>query len=127
MLRQVVAVLIVLLGPMWLGPAMGPLARALGASIEHQCACGMKRGSCGCPTCMAEEQERVYASRHMVVQNGCSTDDVVPTVSVAPQAAAASPVAVIAAASTRAPSPLEIPTVHTRTVDAPPTPPPRRA
>jgi hypothetical protein len=34
-----------------LGPALGPLARELGADDAHACACGMKPGTCGCPAC----------------------------------------------------------------------------
>jgi hypothetical protein len=53
------ALAFVLLAPLALGPALGPLTRALGGVDEHRCACGMVRGKCGCPECERLEHERL--------------------------------------------------------------------
>src|SRR5580704_10222977 len=45
------AALLLLIAPIWLGPAMAPLARALGGGVDHACSCGMSAGRCDCPEC----------------------------------------------------------------------------
>jgi hypothetical protein len=45
--------------PMTLGPSLGPAMRALGGACVHLCACGMVRGTCGCPECEAIERARI--------------------------------------------------------------------
>jgi hypothetical protein len=112
---------------MWLGPAMGPVVRALGATADHQCACGMKRGECGCPICVAEAHESQHPSRHMVIRNRCESDDFVPTFAVAPHAIGATAVATIPVTNTRTREVLSPTPLHDQTANQPPTPPPRRA
>lgn len=53
-----VAVAIVALLPVLVGPATMPLVRALGGLETHHCACGMEAGKCGCPECGRLEQQR---------------------------------------------------------------------
>ena len=119
--------LVVLLAPVWLGPAYAPVVRALGAATaQHHCACGMKRGQCGCPTCIAEDQERQHPSRHMIVRNTCDSDDFVPTFAVAPQAVARNASMIVPVAVTRARDTLPPAPLHDGDATEPPTPPPRR-
>lgn len=127
-MRRAYALLVFLLAPVWLGPAMGPLVRALGGAVtEHACACGMKRGQCGCPLCVAEEKARLYESKHITVRTNCNDDGVAPVVAIAPLATGASVTSVIPAAEARTPARLEAPSPHLRTSEPPETPPPRRA
>jgi len=125
--RRALALLIFLMAPMWLGPAMGPIAALLGGTLEHQCACGMRRGDCGCPTCMEAERERVRASRQMVVRTTCDTDGLAPIVAVAPQVVAFGAARVIPPHVIEAPMPLTPRALTGRTSDPPEIPPPRAA
>ncbi len=52
------AVALVLLAPILLGPAIGPITHALGGEAKHLCACGMVAGTCGCPECEKAERQR---------------------------------------------------------------------
>jgi hypothetical protein len=61
--------------PVALGPARTPIERALGGEPSHACACGMKRGTCGCPECERVEREKETVSKHIAVRNACEDDD----------------------------------------------------
>jgi hypothetical protein len=113
---------------MWLGPAMTPLVAALGGAPEHHCACGMKRGTCGCPECAALERARARENRDArlpTVRTTCDDTDVSPSAAAIPPCVAASPVGLVAASSVR----VDVSITALRPIDAnliePPTPPPR--
>jgi hypothetical protein len=113
---------------MWLGPALLPLVTALGGQAEHVCACGMKRGTCGCPACAALEQERqreARPSRFVAVRRTCDSDDVTPTPSVPAFTPVLALCEVPAAAGIRLPVATAPPFLPSRNIDEPPTPPPR--
>ena len=122
------AFLLALIAPVWLGPAMMPLVHALGGEPTHTCACGMKRGTCGCPACAALERERTskYVSTNPVVRNTCDDDEVAPTPA-APCVPAFASGLVVASSSVRAAAPLFAPQPICHNLDEPPTPPPRSA
>jgi hypothetical protein len=61
--------------PVALGPARTTIERALGGEASHACACGMKRGTCGCPECERIEQEAKRTAMHVAVRNACEGDD----------------------------------------------------
>jgi hypothetical protein len=72
-------VLLVVLAPAWLGPAMSPLVAALGGAPEHHCLCGMKRGECGCPECEALEHARAHDEDGMPgIRATCDSDGIAP-------------------------------------------------
>jgi hypothetical protein len=78
-----------LLLPMVLGPALVPLARAWGGVDSHVCACGMARGTCGCPECEKLEHERLreHAPRpYPVLRAYCGGDEVASGYSALPPA-----------------------------------------
>lgn len=121
------ACLLALVAPMWLGPAMSPLVRALGGVPEHHCACGMKRGTCGCLACEAAARQEARDARSPipVLSTHCMSDDSVPTAPALPIAAPGvlallAPPTARPVLRARALAPLE-----GRAADAPPTPPPR--
>ncbi len=58
--------------PIALGPATSMVTRLLGGEPQHHCACGMKRGECGCPECEHVEK-RVH--KYVTVRSGCEDDD----------------------------------------------------
>jgi hypothetical protein len=60
--------LVALIAPLWLGPALDPLVRALGAEREHTCACGMVPGKCDCPECADEQQPHADP----ICKSGCN-------------------------------------------------------
>ena len=61
--------------PVALGPARTTIERALGAEPSHACACGMKRGTCGCPECERIERDAKKISKHVAVRNTCEDGD----------------------------------------------------
>jgi hypothetical protein len=66
------------LAPMVLGPALVPLTQALGGADSHLCACGMARGTCGCPECEKIEHERLREHAphsYPVLRAHCGEDD----------------------------------------------------
>jgi hypothetical protein len=69
---------LVLLAPMLLGPAIGPLTQAMGGEAKHLCACGMVAGTCGCPECARLERQhrRDEAPKaYPVLKSQCAGDD----------------------------------------------------
>jgi len=73
-------ILLVLVAPTWLGPAMTPLVQALGGVAEHHCLCGMKRGECGCPECEALEHARAHDRAGLPgIRTTCDSDGVAAT------------------------------------------------
>jgi len=67
-----------ILAPLLFGPALTPLVHALGAQVEHRCACGMAPGECGCSVCARVERERRESARRPLVRSGCEDDDGLP-------------------------------------------------
>lgn len=60
-----VATLAVVVAPVALGAAVGPLMRELGADVSaHRCKCQMAPGKCGCPECVHLEKERASEQAH---------------------------------------------------------------
>ncbi len=121
------ALILAFLLPLALGPALSPLATALGAPA-HLCACGMKEGTCGCPECERQlgmtPDGPLGQSAHAVLRS-CD-DHGRGTLS-----GGASP-CVLPASITLASSPLRAVSTPSfrderigRWADAPPTPPPR--
>jgi hypothetical protein len=121
---------LVLLAPLTLGPAIGPVTRALGGQPVHRCACGMVRGTCGCPECERLERQRESdktPTTHSVLKSNCSDDDApvvfTPLPIAAPQSVAlALPKPAVALATL---TPARI--VHSLDRNKPPTPPPETA
>lgn len=75
------ALALAVLLPMTLGPAMGPVTRALGGIDKHLCACGMVPGRCGCLECEVRERARVreHAPRpYPVLRTRCNGDEAAP-------------------------------------------------
>lgn len=68
--------MLVLLSPIWLGPAMHSLSGALGGT-HHVCACGMAMGKCGCPACarIARQRDRDFGSPACPVLKSMCDDD----------------------------------------------------
>ena len=68
--------LFVVLAPLWLGPSLPSLSRALGA-LGHVCACGMPMGTCGCSVCAQLEHQRraERASLRPILKSTCDDDD----------------------------------------------------
>jgi len=76
-----VVLALVLLAPMLLGPAAGPLTQAMGGEAKHLCACGMVEGTCGCPECARLERQRhrdrdEAPKAYPVLKSQCGGDDV---------------------------------------------------
>ena len=123
------AVLLALIAPVSLGPAMAPLVIALGGAPEHHCVCGMKRGECGCPDCEALERARAHENDSPLpsVRSRCDTDGALVTGAPAmPCVASFHVVADAALPSTEANEPPLDLDPQERLTTAPPTPPPRR-
>jgi hypothetical protein len=122
--RLAVLILFVLL-PTALGPAMGTLTRVVG-ELDHKCMCGMKPGTCGCPECERLERARTHVPAYPVIKGECDgAGQAVP--SVAPLAIAPASITVRATAVVAHVSPLVPPRIHSADLREPPTPPPRVA
>jgi hypothetical protein len=120
--------LLAVMTPLWLGSATVPVLTALGFGPEHQCACGMVRGQCGCPECERLEQQRQRESAprpYSVLKSTCdSQDSPLPSASVPP---GVMPVALLLRESpvgTMLPQVAPVPLLSF-VGDGPPTPPPR--
>jgi hypothetical protein len=118
---------LVLLAPMILGPALGPVTKALGGEPRHLCACGMVAGTCGCPECeKAEHQRQSDNALHSypVLKGKCAGDETPVTFAPLP---AATP-ALLAFVSPRTPAEPAVPVTQAAWVSLerlrPPTPPP---
>lgn len=55
------AVAFVMCVPVLLGSAYVPAMQALGLGATHACACGMEKGTCGCPECEELEKGEAHA------------------------------------------------------------------
>lgn len=122
------AVLATLAAPAALGPALGPVLRALGAQETHLCKCGMKPGKCGCPDCARLEHERQLAHRQGAVPalgSHCDDDEATIVFGALPVAAVASSTVTIPAASRERVAALSSPLPPALRDLDPPTPPPR--
>ena len=122
------AVLLALIAPVWLGPAMTPLVIALGGAPEHHCMCGMKRGECGCPDCEALERARAHENDSPLpsVRSRCETDGaLVAGCPAMPFVASFHAIADAALPSTEASEPPPSLDPEERLTTPPPTPPPR--
>ena len=128
-LWSLVVSLFVVLGPLWLGPAMAPINAALGAH-DHVCACGMQAGTCGCPECAEMERERRAeheATAVPVLKGSCSDDDgAAPGSPLPPCVLPATFVAALIPDVAHLAPRSALPGVSVETTE-PPTPPPRAA
>ncbi len=73
-----VTLLFALIIPIALGPATTEVTRWLGGEPEHTCACGMKRGTCGCLECARLEAQRKADQRsvaYATARSTCEDDD----------------------------------------------------
>src|SRR5271170_4470295 len=96
-------VALAVLAPMMLGPALSPLAQALGAVAEHRCACGMAPGTCGCPECARIEHQRLRErapAPYAVLRSQCERNEVAPGFTALPPVLEAPPGSIIARAPT---------------------------
>jgi hypothetical protein len=119
--------MLILLAPIWLGPAMGAMSRAIGGA-SHVCACGMAMGKCGCTACARIAQQRLRDHRSQaepVFKSTCDDDGFTPT-------SMAAPLCVLQRATTVPENAfqgsLPVPVLvkqHSRPSDGPPSPPPR--
>jgi hypothetical protein len=124
------ALLFALLAPMLLGPGSAWVLRALGGAPEHQCACGMKPGTCGCPECARIEHERSEAKRplpYAALRSTCEDSDAPLASAALPLVHGASPIAVLVAPFARLTSDTRTSALHPRGRPEPPIPPPRAA
>jgi hypothetical protein len=112
--------------PVALGPARMTIERALGGEPSHACACGMKRGTCGCPECERLEQEAKRPSKHVAVRSTCEDDDGFVRAPAMPIVTPpnAPPLVIVASASTSAEPPI-VTTLDSQLARQPSTPPPR--
>jgi hypothetical protein len=60
------------LAPMWLGPLLVSIETAV-AEAQHVCACGMPKGTCGCPEC-EREQRMNEGARGPMLKGACDPD-----------------------------------------------------
>jgi hypothetical protein len=124
------AVLATLAAPAALGPAMGPVLRALGGAQTHLCKCGMRPGTCGCRECSLLEHERQVAHEHESVpacRSHCDDDAPAVLSSALPVSLLASAVETLRVPRAERVVPLRTELRPPSTSHAPPTPPPRRA
>jgi hypothetical protein len=123
------ALALVLLAPLVLGPAIGPVTRALGGEAKHLCACGMIAGTCGCPECeKAERQRHRDDTRSYPLAKGqCGGDDTPVAFAPLPDVAPAPVSLTIPAPAVRAAVPEPMPRWASAAPVAPPTPPPEEA
>lgn len=124
-MRFLVWLAFVVMLPVALGPARATIERALGGEPSHACACGMKRGTCGCPECERLEQEAKKISKHVAVRNACEDDGGLVRAPAAPIVTPPNAPLVVARASS---VPQELPSVSSldsQLAREPSTPPPR--
>jgi hypothetical protein len=124
------AVALAVLAPMMLGPALGPLTRALGGTDEHRCACGMVQGTCGCPECARIEHKRLHDRApvpYPVLRSQCEGDEVAAAFAALPLAIEAPVGFVLAPAPEASVAPLRPSEALSRDATEPATPPPRHA
>jgi hypothetical protein len=123
--RWLVVLLFFVTLPIALGPAT---VRLLAGEEDHQCMCGMKRGTCGCPDCERLEQmrkhDREHAPQYPVVKGKCNADTEALT-AFSPPAVLRAPLEVRQAAHVG-----QVPTLMSSSLQSvdhapPPTPPPR--
>ena len=74
-MRLLAWLVFVVLLPAALGPARMTIERALGGEPSHTCACGMKRGTCGCPECERLEEAKKHVGKHVAIRSTCEDDD----------------------------------------------------
>jgi hypothetical protein len=111
--------------PVALGPARMTIERALGGEPSHACACGMKRGTCGCPECERLEAQKQKIGKSVAVRSACEDDDGFVRAPAAPLVTPPNaPLAIIAAASIERERPF-VSTLHSQLSLEPSTPPPR--
>ncbi len=114
--------------PLFLGPATAVLLHALGGEVEHACACGMKRGTCGCPECAQLEKERRESKKpvpYMTLKSSCDDDEDGRGVGALPPAVPSVPFVVHQVVYTERATPLLPRALVSIDPDEPATPPPR--
>jgi hypothetical protein len=120
---------LVVISPIWLGPAIGALSRTIGAPT-HVCACGMPMGKCGCAACARLERQRASDRGSLsgpILKSTC--DDWSAAVPSGPPLACILQAAIDLPASTVEAS-LRVPAFahrFSRMGEGPPTPPPRES
>jgi hypothetical protein len=121
------ALALVLLAPILLGPAIGPVTRALGGEAQHLCACGMIAGTCGCPECEKIEHQRHRQNlprAYPVIKGQCGGEDTPVAFAPLPNVAPASVSLLVPKPAVRVVMPLPIPRWASLDPVEPPTPPP---
>jgi hypothetical protein len=122
------ALALAFMAPMLLGPALGPLSRALGGAAQHLCACGMVPGTCGCPECERLERQRELDKSprpYRTLTSQCNDGEIAAGFPALP------PAVPLATFTLSAPPPRELasipspPSARSRDPVPPPTPPPR--
>jgi hypothetical protein len=101
----------------------------LGAAEVHQCACGMKKGACGCPECerleAQNEADQERLREHAILRSSCDNGTGVPGVSTLPAFAAPFTSLLPARPFAVADAIRETPLITSRNRGPPPTPPPK--
>jgi len=126
--RSLAIALVALLSPLWLGPMLMPIERAV-AEAHHVCACGMAVGTCGCPECEELERARHHGDSpaYPVLKGECDEGSALLGAAPLPPALLPAPVAVMPKATVTI---LDTPprsSLASRAPPGPPTPPPRRS
>jgi hypothetical protein len=114
--------------PIALGPATSTIARTLGGAPQHTCACGMKRGTCGCPECAHLETARrdaKNAPRYVAIRSTCEDDDGFVRAPTIPAATPPNAPLVIATAPSIVREPTHVTPLDSQLAREPSTPPPR--
>jgi hypothetical protein len=131
---SLVFVMVALLAPLALGPALAPLVAELGGASDHACACGMKPGTCGCPECalLAGLEQDAVASvpatdATLATFRACDDHGRAPLPYATPPCIVPALLAVAVNPRAGLLAPLLSPRGVPSQPDAPPTPPPRRS
>ena len=111
--------------PVALGPARMTIERALGGEASHTCACGMKRGTCGCPECERLEQVKKHVGKHVAVRSTCEDDDGIVRAPAVPIVTPPNAPLVVARASSIVGERLVVSALDSQLAREPSTPPPR--
>jgi hypothetical protein len=127
-LRWLFGALMAALSPMWLGPMLLPIERAV-AEAHHVCACGMAVGTCGCPECekLEQAQREERPSPAPVLKGECDKQTGLLAAAHLPPAVLASTPAISPPVAVAELVPPPRRALVSMPQPAPPTPPPRRS
>jgi len=128
--RALVVMVLVLpfAAPVLLGPATALILHAVGGEVEHQCACGMKRGTCGCSECAQIEHDRresKAAVHYVALKSSCDDDDGGPGLGTVPEATPPASFVVHSVVFSERALPLDPEDLDSSDPPKPETPPPR--